>query len=206
MSKAIPLIAVAAMAVVGQTPAIAETWRGEINPINQEQTGQVPGGTLTVTVEGGEVSFELDSTGFSPGMHLAHLHGFAISDPQEARCPAPDADGNGDGFIDLIETEESAGTTMIPLTENMESLEIASQTYPEADGEGRMSYSRTIDLASLEEAVRERFDSPLALENRVLFVHGVAEDAGLPETVRSLEGVPAHVTLPIACAELERVS
>lgn len=54
----------------------------------------------------------------------------------------------------------------------------------------------------LSQAVQETFETPLALERRVVFVHALPEGADLPPTVASLEGVPARVTLPLACAEL----
>ena len=41
-------------------------------------------------------------------------------------------------------------------------------------------------------------------ERRVIFLHGVPEDAQLPDTVQSLGDVPAHVTLPIACGEIRK--
>jgi hypothetical protein len=34
-------------------------------------------------------------------------------------------------------------------------------------------------------------------------VHGVAQDAELPDTVKSLPGVPAQMTLPVACSVIE---
>lgn len=44
--------------------------------------------------------------------HWQHFHGF--KDNQEAACQVAAADTNGDGVIDLIETEASAGTKMVP--------------------------------------------------------------------------------------------
>jgi hypothetical protein len=45
--------------------------------------------------------------------HLQHLRGFAKGD-RKAKCPAARNDTDGDGLIDLIETEPVAGTTMVP--------------------------------------------------------------------------------------------
>jgi len=36
-------------------------------------------------------------------------------------------------------------------------------------------------------------------------LHGVALDTPLPSTVASLPGLPAQLTLPIACGEITRV-
>ncbi|WP_281827105.1 CHRD domain-containing protein [Jannaschia rubra] len=194
------LVALLAGAPVAAT---AETWRGEIVPLNQERTAQSPSGTVTLSRGDGQLTIELTAEGLSPAMHLAHLHGFEGADPAEARCPGADADSNGDGVVDLIETREAAGVTMIPLTADPASLAIQADTYPEANGDGAMEYRQTVDLTALEEALRDKFDAPPALERRVLFIHGVTEQVDVPDSAQSLEGVPARVTLPIACAELE---
>jgi hypothetical protein len=57
-------------------------------------------------------------------------------------------------------------------------------------------------VEALREAVAAQHGTPLTLERRVVFIHGAPNDATLPETVDSLMGVPAAVTLPLACAEL----
>jgi hypothetical protein len=114
-----------------------------------------------------------------------------------------EADANGDGIIDLIETREASGVTMVPLTDRPVSLEIGAQTYPKANDSGRLEYRQTIRLGQLESAMRKKFGTSTALEQRVVYIHGVPESTRLPDSVRSLEGVPAHVTLPIACAELQ---
>ncbi|WP_349367869.1 hypothetical protein [Salinarimonas sp.] len=186
-------------------PATAqeEALVGALEPVNGAETGQDPTGDVRITREGGTVTISMTIDGLTPGMHLAHIHGYAESDPQEAACAGPAADENGDGFVDLIETRAVSGVTLVPLTDDPASLTLMSESYPTASDEGRATFETTVEAAALEEALQAELSTPLALERRVIYVHGVPEDLALPDSVRSLEGVAAHVTLPVACAELE---
>jgi len=161
-----------------------------------------PIGMVSIRRKGDELEFNLRSAGLSPGSHLVHIHGFAQAEPEQAACPTPEADSNGDGFVDLIETREAAGVTMVPFANDPAALEIASKGYPKADEDGKATYRQNLSFSALESAMQEKFGTPPALGQRVVFIHGVPEDTDLPDTVRSLEGVPAHKTIPIACAEL----
>lgn len=199
---ALVLAAASAGAQTDQTMAEGTGVSGELQPLNP--IGGTPvSGLASIVSENGTLTLRVEAEGLSPGMHLAHVHGFAEPDPGQSSCPGDDADTNGDGIVDLIETREAAGVTMIPFSSDPASLSIQTDTYPAADGSGRLSYRQSVDPASLSAALDAQFGTPLALSRRVVFVHGVPEGTDLPETARSLEGVPAHVTLPVACAELE---
>jgi len=201
---AIAAVLLAAAPVAAQTDGDAETIdvSGELRPVNS--IGGTPvSGTASIMSENGDLTLMLEAEGLSPGMHLAHVHGFPEPGPGESACPGEDADANGDGFVDLIETREAAGITMIPFSAEPASLIIQTDTYPAADGSGQLSYRQTVDLSSLSAAVGSEHQTPLAMARRVVFVHGVPEGTDLPDSVQSLEGVPAHVTLPVACAELD---
>lgn len=52
--------------------------------------------------------------------HWQHFHGFP--DGKDAHVATMDNDLNGDGFIDLPETEPVSGTTMVPFNKNPEKL------------------------------------------------------------------------------------
>ena|SRR5690625_133664 len=193
----------AATLLAGTAFAQPVSLKGEFTPMNTGvQPAQNVTGTISAQGSEGETTIELEVSGLSPGMHMAHLHGFQTEDPQAASCPGEDADANGDGIVDLIETEEAAGVTLIPLTDDPASLSIESDAYPVADEDGKAAYRQTVDLIGLEEAMGNQYGTSLALEKRVVFIHGVPEGAELPDSVASLEGVPASATLPIACAEL----
>lgn len=59
------------------------------------------------------------------------------------------------------------------------------------------------DCDMLQITLEAEFGTPLALPRRVVFIHGAPEGTGLPDSVQSLEGVPASVTVPIARAALD---
>lgn len=112
------------------------------------------------------------------------------------------ADVNGDGVVDVTETEAVAGVTMVPFHGDPASLEIKADTYPMADAQGSYSYRQTVALDALLPAFQAKFGGPLEVGRRVVFIHGVPQDVELPESAASVMGIPAHVTLPIACGEL----
>lgn len=198
-------LAAGSLAVGLALPAAAQdaTYTGTIDPVNGAETRQNPIGDVRISREGDTYTISLTVDGLSPGMHLAHIHGFPGGDPQEATCAGPAADANGDDFVDLIETRDLSGVTMIPLTDDPASLSLQSESYPAASDAGEVRFETTVEASALEEALQAEFSTPPALERRVVYIHGVPEDLPLPDSVRSLEDVPARVTLPVACAELE---
>lgn len=201
LGSAIALAGLAGTSVAQETDA---TWRAELTPLNTETTGGEAGGTATLTVSGDTLTIQIEAIGTAPDiMHLQHFHGFAEGDETSA-CPGADADTNGDGIIDLIETEAVAGVTMVPFHDNPASLEIIADNYPTADADGAYSYEQSVALPALEEAFAEKLSGQqLDFDRRVIFLHGVPEETELPDTVQSLGDVPAHVTLPIACGKID---
>jgi hypothetical protein len=96
---------------------------------------------------------------------------------------------------------------MVPFHAHPATLEIPNDTYPVADKAGAAHYKQTESVSGLENALKDKFKSPvLALEKRVIYVHGVASGTNLPASVQSLPGVPAQVTLPIAGGKIEKVN
>jgi len=197
------LIACGALALSAGAAVAAEHFVAKLQPLNGDKIGTSASGTAKLDIVDGTLSVSIDLEGLPPElMHLQHFHGFP--DGKDATCPTAAADSNGDGYIDLLETEPVAGTTMVPFHAHPVSLEIPSDTYPVADKAGVAHYKKDENVADLEHALKEKFKAPvLALEKRVIFVHGVAPDAKLPDSVKSLPGVPAQVTIPIACGKIE---
>ncbi|MFW6330130.1 MAG: hypothetical protein ACOC3J_00255 [Gemmatimonadota bacterium] len=179
-----------------------QTFIAQLSPLNSDLLDDSPAGTATLEVTGDSLVITVLAEGLPPNMmHLQHFHGF--EDGAAARCPTSEADENGDGVVDVTETAPLAGTTMVPFHDEPTNLEIDAQTYPRADSEGAYSYRQAVALEALEAAFEDRFGGGLALQDRVVFIHGVPEGTALPETVQTKAGLPAHVTLPIACGELE---
>jgi hypothetical protein len=193
-------LAAAALAV-GTAPLAAQSLGGAFDPVNEFGEERLTGQAAATMAEGAW-TFTIKARGFSPGMHMAHLHGFPTEDPQEARCPTMEADANGDGYVDLIETRDMAGVTLIPLSEDPAALSLQVDTYPVVGEDGSLDYAQEVDAQMLLHALREDFGTLPAIESRVVMIHGAPKGVDLPDTVQSLKGVPAEETIPIACAEL----
>ena len=196
----------AVLACISAMPGeAAERYIAKLAPLNAEKVGTSASGTADLQVANGKLSVSIELVGLTPSlMHLQHFHGFA--DGRDAACPTAKDDANGDGYIDLIETEAIAGTTMLPFHEHPVTLEIPNDTYPVANNKGAASYKHSDSVGELEKALKEKLKAPaLDLAKRVIFVHGIASNTKLPESVKSLPGVPAQVTIPVACGKIEAV-
>ena len=196
----------AVLACISAMPGeAAERYIAKLAPLNAEKVGTSASGTADLQVANGKLSVSIELVGLTPSlMHLQHFHGFA--DGRDAACPTAKDDANGDGYIDLIETEAIAGTTMLPFHEHPVTLEIPNDTYPVANNKGAASYKHSNSVGELEKALKEKLKAPaLDLAKRVIFVHGIASNTKLPESVKSLPGVPAQVTIPVACGKIEAV-
>jgi hypothetical protein len=183
--------------------AAAEHYVAKLTPLNADKIGTSASGTANLEIVDGKLNVTIDLTGLSPNlMHLQHYHGFI--DGKDAACPTAAADANGDGYVDLIETEPTSGVTMLPFHAHPATLEIANDTYPVADKSGAAHYTHTDDVATLDKALKEKLKATgLELSKRVIIVHGVPTDTKLPDTVKSLPGVPAQITIPVACGKIE---
>lgn len=186
----------------------ATVYTASFIPMNNETvTDNLVEGSATITVTGDTMTVTITAMGVAPDMrHLQHFHGMV--DGSLAVCPSPEADTNTDGVIDLIETEDAAGTTLIPLHDDPASLEglLAQERFPMASAEGTYTYTQTISLSALEEALQQSDHNieELALDQRVIFIHSVPEGTELPDTVQSIGDAPPQVTLPVACAQIAR--
>jgi hypothetical protein len=129
---------------------------------------------------------------FPEGLHPQHIH-------EASRCPTMSADVNGDGIVDVIEGLPFYGPIMIPLDGDLADTSSQIPTFPVAMGaRGAYHYTATASVASLVQALHH----PLDLPSRHVVIHGMDLKTPLPSTVASLPGVPAQLTIPIACGEL----
>lgn len=186
--------------------ARAETvYVARLLPLNTGVTGSQASGQVTFAVTGDNLRITTDASGLPPGMsHWQHFHGF--KEGREAACPASAADANGDGIIDLIETEPVSGTTMVPFNDDPVTMDVPDDTYPSSTDAGTLHYEKAVSLAALQGAFGNAFEGQgLDLDTRVVFIHGVPSETALAGSVASLGPIPAQVTLPIACGEIERV-
>ncbi len=177
-----------------------------LHALNSNVTRREATGEAKFTIKGDSLTIQIDAEGLPPNMmHLQHFHGF--KDNRQATCATAAADVDGDGIIDLIETEPMSGTTMVPFHDDPVSMQIVNDTYPKASAAGSYHYEKTVSLSALTAAFAKTFDDPdLDLDKRVVYIHGVPADTELPASVASLGKIPAQVTLPIACGKIERVA
>jgi hypothetical protein len=177
----------------------------KLQPVNTKVTGLETTGEARFTVNGDALTITVSAQKLPPDIvHWQHFHGF--KDNSEATCPTEAADANHDGIVDLIETEPTAGTTMVPFNEDPVAMDIGGGTYPKAGADGTFKYEKTLSLKALDAAFAKAFgDKELALEHRVVFIHGILSSTELPASAASLGTIPAHVTLPIACGEIKQV-
>jgi len=194
-----------AFAEAQATPAhsrAATTYVAELHALNTKATGMQTAGEARFTIRGDSLTISVTTRHVPPGMmHLQHFHGFTTS--QNATCPTAAADVNHDGVIDLIETEPTSGTTMVPFTADPVSMEIVTDSYPKASADGTYQYRKTVSLSALEAAFAKAFDGQkLDLGRRVVMIHGVPPTTTLPASAASLGKIPAQVTVPIACGKI----
>lgn len=174
-------------------------------PMNVAVVGGKTTGEARFEIRGVDLVIDIKVRGAPPDItHWQHFHGF--KDGRAATCPDPSADKNGDGIVDLIETEPASGTTMVPFDDAPAKMDVAHGIYPKASADGSYTYHEVVPLKDLRASFAKAFGTRrIALDKRVVYIHGVPADTRLPTTVASLGPIPAHVTLPIACGRIERV-
>jgi hypothetical protein len=197
----LPVAFAAAQATPANSRAVT-TYVAELHALNTKTTGMQTAGEARFTIIGDSLTISVTTRHVPPAMmHLQHFHGFTTS--QNATCPTASADANHDGVIDLIETEPTSGTTMVPFTGDPVSMEIVTDSYPKASADGTYQYRKTVSLSALEAAFAKAFDGQkLDLGRRVVIIHGVPPTTTLPASVASLGKIPAQVTVPIACGKI----
>ncbi|MDD3722374.1 MAG: hypothetical protein PHW92_07795 [Lutibacter sp.] len=190
--------------IVGTTSGqVQKAYVAEINEINPELTKNDVSGQAIFIIANGQLSISMVVKGLAPNMmHLQHIHGFISG--EKGTCAPPEADTNNDGVIDLLETHTYSGKTLVPFNGAPIALAIKSDSYPVADENGLITYNMTISLDELEAAIQKAYGiDQLSLEDRVIFIHGIPEEDPLPSSVQSLPGVPAFITVPVACGTIK---
>ncbi|MCC6178530.1 MAG: hypothetical protein IT305_24770 [Chloroflexi bacterium] len=209
--------------VVAQTqPQAADrvVYAASLQPINANVTDKPVSGFALLTVAGNQLTIQVVASGLYPrAHHLQHIHGY-LDSGAETGCPAAKADANGDatgdangdGIIDIVELVPITGRTLIPLDQDPVGMMLLDpELFPSPSGPtGSYYYEKTVQIDQLEQAAGKALDVAdfnLNLETRTIVVHGVNPAIRLPATVQSLPGtgVPASVTLPVACGQLTHV-
>ena len=132
-----------------------------------------------------------------------------------SRCPTPEDDINGDGYLDLREAHFVSGNVLIPLDGDIDSQMGGGNTYPQGNGvAGGYFYERTASFSRMFEDLRGVDQNALddlekvppegvSLHQKVILILGVSPGMHLPESVDSMGGNPQR-SFPIACGVLHR--
>lgn len=132
-------------------------------------------------------------------------------------CPGPEADTNGDGFIDILEANAVLGDPIFPLDADISSETAGLNLFPSGDQSGSYWYEQEIAYEELRQELNlsERVpDSAfskltdgrdLKLNSGIVLILGAPAWSKLPETVASSGGYANFQTLPIACGALRRI-
>lgn len=145
-------------------------------------------GSSLIIRNGDKLTVRVHAEGLEPNMvHPQHIHGLDSS--ENATCPPPSADTNGDGIVDLEEGAPFYGPVLLELY-------VPVDDFPVADANGTISFERTFTLGETEfeeegEVISLSELSPL--ENRTIVLHGM--------TV----GGEYIATLPVACGQIMQV-
>ena len=135
--------------------------------------------------------------------HWQHFHGFP--DGKDAHVATMDNDLNGDGFTrNRASIRHNNGS----FNTNSEKIDIPTDSYPHADEYGHYLYEADVPLNELKKHFKEIFNTTdLALDKRVVYIHGVPDSLSLPNTVQgSVVNYGPHVTLPIAVGKIEKAN
>lgn len=180
-------------------------YEAQLTSLNDKITGTKTTGTAQFVIDGENMKVTIDVKGAPAGIeHWQHFHGFINGD--NATCASADQDANGDGIVDIVETEKVSGTTMVPFNAIPTNMKLGDDSYPIADKEGNYHYEATITMSDLKKVFANAFKgADVNLDSRVLYIHGIPKDTKLPKSVKTVADIPAQITLPIACGEIHIV-
>ncbi|MEU0955776.1 hypothetical protein ABZ353_26085 [Streptomyces niveus] len=106
-------------------------------------------GAALVSFQGRKLTVKIEATGLVPGQpHAQHIHG--STDGHDFRCPDASADKDGDGIVSTAEGLPMYGDINISLTTKGDTSKdsgLAVDRMPVADKDGKLNYSRTIDVS-----------------------------------------------------------
>ncbi|MBA2405342.1 MAG: hypothetical protein H0V66_11270 [Bdellovibrionales bacterium] len=189
--------------IEGQYLAVFET-------LNPQITSRITGAfTFSREKELDELIGDVRITNAGP--KLVHAQNVRIG----SRCPTLNDDTNGDGIIDAVEGEAVYGKILFPLDGDLATQSSHDGEFPMGDVYGNYIYARVTKFSSFIKDLRSdvyqegyfklKATEPLAIENRVVIVHGVDQAAGLPASVRSTNRFANYQSLPIVCGVIRKV-
>lgn len=197
--------AVAAMVLFAAPSAAYADESVQVKLLDLNQTGATGTATLTAA-DNGDLKVVVKSSGMTPNSpHAQHIHGAANG--MDFMCPDKSDDKDGNGFVSTEEGLARYGDIFISLTtagDTAKASGLAVDRMPTADGDGNLSYQRTIPAADLPEGTIEH------LKDLHVVQHGIdvndnnkydMEGLGESDFAKSLgvNGIPEEATDPATC-------
>lgn len=179
----------------------AMVWQADLLPLNPDVSFAPVTGKVLLQLNGDRLKIVLNATGLEPGIpHPQHIHG-ALGTP-EGMCPDMADDANGDGVIDVIEGVPDYGAILLTLDSDLTNGATTEvEGLPVGSDDGTIHYSATVSWSAMAAGL----GGVPTLENREIVLHGVNPDTPLPAAA-SIGALPAWLTLPVACGQIDRVN
>lgn len=184
------------------------TYYSVLRPVNFRSNGFFPYGAATIVVKGDEIQVNTSMDDDQPVPHRQTVH-------IGTRCPSVEADDtNGDGFVDYDEAMRVVGGALMPLDGDLNSQSSGAEIYPRGRA---MTYQKSASLSKVNSDLWRKDENPSAnfvklqegqgigFEGRVVLIHGTSQGS-LPASVASYNGEPAHISLPVVCGVLKKIS
>lgn len=179
-------------------------------PINTSLTKNLNG---AITIVKDQLHFIADvrlSFGPISSLHLQSLR-------MGTRCPGNDDDINRDGYIDEIEGLNAYGKILIPFDDDLSSQRMGGGIYPVSDEFGHYIWSRHTDIEKIlsdlqepdlnpEDDIIKLVNKNLDIDGKVVLIQGVHQSEKIPDTLDHGPRLKKHVSLPIACGILKKIT
>lgn len=155
-------------------------FRTILSPENTSVSSAV--GTAEISIAGDELKATVRMGLAKTGTHAQHIHA-------GTRCPTADDDTNGDGVVDATEASAVYGGVLLALDSDL----AGAGTFPSG-----ITYNYD-ESASVTQVLTNLGLGALALEGKVVNVHGVPDSTNLPATVQG-----GKENFPISCGVLTK--
>jgi len=160
-----------------QEVLVEGTYSAILIPVNEKVTYQI-NGEVQVSRYGDQFSVNVRLKDAPAGLHKQQLH-------SGNTCPNKNHDVNGDGYIDMSESRQYLGDTLIPFDDDLSGIHLGSGFTPSGSYRYSRSTSYYLMLSDLDINEEDFF-----LENKVVSIFG-----------KSSIG-----EVPIACGFLKKIS
>lgn len=157
-------------------------FRAALAPENTSVSTAV--GTAEIGISGDELTAKIRMGAAKAGTHAQHVH-------TGTRCPTPADDTNGDGVVDATEATAVYGGVLLALDSDL----AGGGTFPSG-----ITYNYD-QSASVAQVLTNLGLGSLALEGKVVNVHGVPDSTNLPATIQG-----GKAAFPISCGVLTKTS